>query len=291
MSARRDDAAAIRAALRARCWDELEPRSTGSSGAARRPDEAAHGRRADPARVAALYRARLRAPGAGARARLSGAPGRAPGGADAARAPAHLPPRRLRPGAPGRLFLVDFPQAVRAHARLRAGGRAGVRAAAAGARRRAATSTPASCCSLHDAQRVAASTNACTRQRAEPRPPARRRQRLGRCSATTSCNNIGIAFQCFAGGLFVGIGSLFFLVFNGAATPARIAGYLTARGLGENFYSFVVTHGAFELTAIVLSGAAGLRSAMRCWRPGRRTPARRRSPRPRARAVVAASTA
>ena len=29
-------------------------------------------------------------------------------------------------------------------------------------------------------------------------------------------NNIGIAFQCFAGGLFFGIGSLFFLAFNGA---------------------------------------------------------------------------
>ena len=29
-------------------------------------------------------------------------------------------------------------------------------------------------------------------------------------------HNIGIGFQCFAGGLFAGIGSLFFLAFNGA---------------------------------------------------------------------------
>ena len=71
-------------------------------------------------------------------------------------------------------------------------------------------------------------------------------------------NNIGVAFQCFASGLFAGVGSLFFLAFNGAYGGA-IAGYLTERGLGSTFYSFVVTHAAFELTAIVLSGAAGLR--------------------------------
>jgi uncharacterized membrane protein SpoIIM required for sporulation len=83
-------------------------------------------------------------------------------------------------------------------------------------------------------------------------------------------NNIGIAFQCFAGGLFVGIGSLFFLAFNGAFSGA-IAGYLTQRGLGETFYSFVVTHAAFELTAIVLSGAAGLRIGHALLVPGRYT--------------------
>ena len=70
-------------------------------------------------------------------------------------------------------------------------------------------------------------------------------------------NNIGIAFRCFAGGVFLGVGSLFFLAYNGAAIGA-VAGYLTMRGYTENFYSFVVTHGAFELTAIVVSGAAGL---------------------------------
>jgi uncharacterized membrane protein SpoIIM required for sporulation len=70
-------------------------------------------------------------------------------------------------------------------------------------------------------------------------------------------NNIGIAFKCFAGGVFFGLGSLFFLAFNGAVIGA-VAGYLTYKGYTETFYSFVVTHGAFELTAIVISGAAGL---------------------------------
>jgi len=83
-------------------------------------------------------------------------------------------------------------------------------------------------------------------------------------------HNIGIGFQCFAGGLFAGIGSVFFLVFNGVQIGG-VAGYLTARGHTENFYSFVVTHGAFELTAIVLSGAAGLRLGYALLAPGRRT--------------------
>jgi uncharacterized membrane protein SpoIIM required for sporulation len=83
-------------------------------------------------------------------------------------------------------------------------------------------------------------------------------------------NNVGIAFQCFASGLAAGLGSIFFLVYNGALFGA-IAGYLTERGLGETFYSFVATHGAFELTAIVLSGAAGLKLGRSLLAPGRLT--------------------
>ncbi|HUQ52050.1 MAG TPA: stage II sporulation protein M [Gammaproteobacteria bacterium] len=83
-------------------------------------------------------------------------------------------------------------------------------------------------------------------------------------------NNVGVAFQCFASGLAAGIGSIFYLVYNGAMGGA-VAGYLTERGLGETFYSFVVTHGSFELTAIVLSGAAGLKLGHSLLAPGRRT--------------------
>ncbi len=83
-------------------------------------------------------------------------------------------------------------------------------------------------------------------------------------------NNIGVAFQCFASGLFAGVGSLFFLAFNGAHMGG-IAGYLTERGLSSTFWSFVATHGSFELTAIVLSGAAGLRIGHSLLAPGRRT--------------------
>ncbi len=83
-------------------------------------------------------------------------------------------------------------------------------------------------------------------------------------------HNVGIAFQCYAAGLFAGVGSVFFIAFNGALAGA-LAGYLTERGLAPTFFSFVVTHSAFELTAIVLSGAAGLRLGYSLLAPGRRT--------------------
>jgi uncharacterized membrane protein SpoIIM required for sporulation len=83
-------------------------------------------------------------------------------------------------------------------------------------------------------------------------------------------NNIGVSFQCFASGLFAGIGSLFFLAYNGAFGGA-LAGYLTERGLSSTFYSFIATHSSFELTAIVLSGAAGLRIGRSLLMPGRQT--------------------
>jgi uncharacterized membrane protein SpoIIM required for sporulation len=81
-------------------------------------------------------------------------------------------------------------------------------------------------------------------------------------------HNIGVAFQCFAGGLFAGIGTLFYLLYNGAIGGA-IGGYLTERGHSATFYSFVVTHCAFEMTAIVLSGAAGLKIGHSLVAPGR----------------------
>lgn len=83
-------------------------------------------------------------------------------------------------------------------------------------------------------------------------------------------NNVSVAFQCFAGGLFAGLGTLFFLAWNGAFAGA-LAGYLTVRGFSSTFYSFVVTHSAFELTAIVLAGAAGLRLGHALLSPGRLT--------------------
>lgn len=38
-----------------------------------------------------------------------------------------------------------------------------------------------------------------------------------------------------------------------------IAGHLTDIGYGQTFWPFVIGHGAFELTAIALAGAAGLK--------------------------------
>jgi uncharacterized membrane protein SpoIIM required for sporulation len=70
-------------------------------------------------------------------------------------------------------------------------------------------------------------------------------------------NNISIGFQAFAGGLVFGVLSVFVLVFNGLHIGAA-AGHLIGVGFEDTFLSFVAGHSALELTAIVLSGAAGL---------------------------------
>ena len=83
-------------------------------------------------------------------------------------------------------------------------------------------------------------------------------------------HNIGIAFQTFASGLLFGLGSAFFLFFNGL-TIGTVAGHLTQIGSGGTFWSFVIGHGAFELTAITLAGAAGLQLGWSLIAPGRLT--------------------
>jgi uncharacterized membrane protein SpoIIM required for sporulation len=80
-------------------------------------------------------------------------------------------------------------------------------------------------------------------------------------------NNIGIAFQTFAGGILFGVGTLFFLAYNGIVIGG-VAGHLTEIGHVNSFYSFVITHGAFELTAIVMAGAAGFRLGQALLMPG-----------------------
>ncbi len=82
-------------------------------------------------------------------------------------------------------------------------------------------------------------------------------------------NNIRITFQAFATGLLGGLGSVFFLLWNGLHGGA-VAGHLTRIGLGSTFWPFVVTHSALELPALVLAGAAGLQVGGALLAPGRR---------------------
>lgn len=71
-------------------------------------------------------------------------------------------------------------------------------------------------------------------------------------------NNIRIDFQCFATGLFFGLGSIFFTAYNGFIIGA-VAGHLTQIGYTTTFWSFVAGHSGPELTGIVLAGAGGLK--------------------------------
>ncbi len=70
-------------------------------------------------------------------------------------------------------------------------------------------------------------------------------------------NNIGIGFRTFALGILAGVGTVFTLIFNGLVIGG-VAGHLTSIGYTDTFWPFVSGHAALELTAIVISGAAGL---------------------------------
>lgn len=83
-------------------------------------------------------------------------------------------------------------------------------------------------------------------------------------------NNVRIGFQTFAGGVLFGIGSLFFLLFNGVVI-GTVIGHLTAVGLGPQIWSFVAGHSALELIAIAISGGAGLKLGAALLAPGRRS--------------------
>lgn len=80
-------------------------------------------------------------------------------------------------------------------------------------------------------------------------------------------NNIGIAFRTFAGGLLFGIGALIVMLFNGSYFGA-VAAHLTNVGYHEPFFTFVIAHGAPELTAIVMAGGAGLKLGWALLAPG-----------------------
>lgn len=72
-------------------------------------------------------------------------------------------------------------------------------------------------------------------------------------------NNVGIAFRAFSLGALAGIGTGLVLLSNGI-NIGLVQGCMLAEGgdTANNFFSFVITHGSFELTAIVIAGAAGL---------------------------------
>ncbi|WP_131668931.1 stage II sporulation protein M [Psychrobacter pygoscelis] len=80
-------------------------------------------------------------------------------------------------------------------------------------------------------------------------------------------NNIGIDFRIYGMGIFAGIGTLLSLLYNGLVIGG-VAGHLSGLGFSETFWPFVATHSSFELTAAVISGAAGLRLAQSLFMPG-----------------------
>src|SRR5215213_5016886 len=70
-------------------------------------------------------------------------------------------------------------------------------------------------------------------------------------------NNIQVTIYTFAFGATCGIGTLFYLAFNGANIASVLA--LTYRaGFGNDLVTFMIAHGVIELSCIFIAGGAGL---------------------------------
>ncbi len=70
-------------------------------------------------------------------------------------------------------------------------------------------------------------------------------------------NNTSIAFASFAAGVLFGAGTVYLLLYNGIFL-GTVFGYLFSTGKGGDLLRFICAHSAFELSGLVISGAAGL---------------------------------
>ncbi|MDB4950600.1 MAG: protein of unknown function transrane [Gemmatimonadetes bacterium] len=89
-------------------------------------------------------------------------------------------------------------------------------------------------------------------------------------STTIISNNVQVTFLAFVGGLLAGLGTVLTLVFNGVSLGS-VAGVFANHGQSLHLWTFVVGHGAVELTAICIAGGAGLWMGSAMLVPGRRT--------------------
>lgn len=90
---------------------------------------------------------------------------------------------------------------------------------------------------------------------------------LGAFSAMLFTHNATIALLCFSLGAAAGLPVLFLMLTNGLVLGAFAALY-QSRGLGVEFWAWILPHGVFELSAIVLAGGAGLKLAHGLLFPG-----------------------
>lgn len=84
-------------------------------------------------------------------------------------------------------------------------------------------------------------------------------------------NNVSICFRTFAGGIAGGIPALFSTAFNGMHFGVIGAWLSKDPATRNNFWSFVITHSAFEVTGLLLSSMAGMRMGLTLIHPGRRS--------------------
>ncbi|WP_322742713.1 stage II sporulation protein M [Synechocystis salina] len=80
-------------------------------------------------------------------------------------------------------------------------------------------------------------------------------------------NNLSVAFGMVAGGVVVGLWTIYALFYNGLLLGA-VGALVAQHNLAIPFWGFVFPHGSLELPAIFLAGAAGLLIAKGLLWPG-----------------------
>lgn len=80
-------------------------------------------------------------------------------------------------------------------------------------------------------------------------------------------NNIQVTFLAFALGITAGLGTCCVLIYNGIHLGA-VAAWMQLNGNGYALWGWIMPHGATEILAIILSGAAGLILGNALLRPG-----------------------
>ncbi|HEX6903516.1 MAG TPA: stage II sporulation protein M [Thermoanaerobaculia bacterium] len=83
-------------------------------------------------------------------------------------------------------------------------------------------------------------------------------------------HNSKIGLLCFALGFAAGVPVIYLLFINGLTLGAMVALY-DSRGLGAEFWAWVLPHGVTEITAVCLCGAAGMVLGSAIVFPGRHT--------------------
>ncbi len=80
-------------------------------------------------------------------------------------------------------------------------------------------------------------------------------------------NNISVSLRAFVFGITLGLGTIYVLFMNGALLGALTA-LIYVYGNPKHYWSLILPHGVIELTAIFISGAAGLIIAKSMLLPG-----------------------
>lgn len=91
----------------------------------------------------------------------------------------------------------------------------------------------------------------------------------GQFAAQVTVNNIQVSILAFAAGALLCVMTAYILMSNGAQVGIA-AGMFAAAGEQPKFYGLIIPHGALELSAVIVAGAAGLSIGWAIIAPGDR---------------------